>query len=357
MDLQKAFDDCFDAVKGYVDRSLTSLHKRIDAIEKRTPERGEKGDPGPSGENGIGVADALIDREGALVVTLSDGRTKSLGVVVGLNGKDGSTGRDGTDGADGNNGIDGKDGEPGLPGKDGIDGKDGRDGVDGKDGTPGLDGPAGPAGDTGNDGKDGSLGEPGNDGKDGVDGKDGQPGLPGQKGLDGRDGLDGKDGINGKDGLDAVSFLRDANGHLVATMSDGTTKDLGLVDGKDGAAGLNGKDGSAGRDGLDGFGFDDLTVEYDGERGFAFKFIKGERTKEFRFSIPVVLDKGVYKDDTAYEIGDAVTYGGAYWICQDNVKAAPGLPDSGWRLAVKRGRDGKDGIVRELPAVKRVKSE
>lgn len=37
----------------------------------------------PAPKDGVGVADALIDRAGALVLTLSDGRTKELGEVVG----------------------------------------------------------------------------------------------------------------------------------------------------------------------------------------------------------------------------------------------------------------------------------
>ncbi len=44
------------------------------------------------GENGIGLADALIDKDGHLVVTMTDGRTKALGLVV---GKDGERGKDG----------------------------------------------------------------------------------------------------------------------------------------------------------------------------------------------------------------------------------------------------------------------
>jgi len=59
---------------------------------------GEPGAPGKDGErgaDGIGLADALIDRDGALVLTLTDGRTKSLGVVL---GRDGAAGKDGRDG-------------------------------------------------------------------------------------------------------------------------------------------------------------------------------------------------------------------------------------------------------------------
>ncbi len=47
---------------------------------------------GVPGKDGLGLASALIDRDGALVVTLTDGSTKSLGPVV---GKDGENGKDG----------------------------------------------------------------------------------------------------------------------------------------------------------------------------------------------------------------------------------------------------------------------
>jgi hypothetical protein len=70
-------------------------------------ERGEKGDPGErgmSGDNGRdgtdgadgrGVKDLLIDRDGNLVATMDDGEMKSLGPVVGKDGKKGADGNDG----------------------------------------------------------------------------------------------------------------------------------------------------------------------------------------------------------------------------------------------------------------------
>ena len=63
-------------------------------------EPGAKGDPGKDGEKGMdgaGIADLLIDRDGNLTATFTDGRMKSLGVVT---GKDGLPGQDGRDGAD-----------------------------------------------------------------------------------------------------------------------------------------------------------------------------------------------------------------------------------------------------------------
>lgn len=62
-------------------------------------------------------------------------------------------------------------------------------------------------------------------------------------------------------------------------------------------------------------------------------------------SVPVVIDRGVFKVESEYKAGDGVTWGGSYWIAQkDAPEGKPGEPGSeGWRLAVKKGRDGKDG--------------
>ena len=62
--------------------------------------QGVSGEKGADGKHGADVTDALIDRDGALVLTLSDGRTKSLGVVVGKDGAAGANGRDGLSMAD-----------------------------------------------------------------------------------------------------------------------------------------------------------------------------------------------------------------------------------------------------------------
>ena len=58
------------------------------------PPPGERGDDGAPGADGVGLAGAMIDRSGALVVTLTNGQLRELGQVV---GKDGAPGRDGSD--------------------------------------------------------------------------------------------------------------------------------------------------------------------------------------------------------------------------------------------------------------------
>jgi hypothetical protein len=173
-------------------------------------------------------------------------------------------------------------------------GADGQDGAPGRDGVPGPPGPVGPAGTPGLEGAKGLDGVPGRDGPDGKDGRDGQPGVPG----------------------------------------------------RDGAKGLDGADGRDGKDGADGLGFDDLTVEYDQERTVTLKFERGDRVQSFRLVLPMMLDRGVFSPGKSYEAGDVVTWGGSLFIAQRATSAKPGEQGEAsraWRLAVKRGGDGKQG--------------
>lgn len=131
-----------------------------------------------------------------------------------------------------------------------------------------------------------------------------------------------------KDGVGAAGAVIDRSGSLVLTLSDGKMVDLGRVDGKDG---------------LDGTGPEDMAVELlpDG-RTVKFVFAKGEKEYAFQVPFPVVLDRGVFKEGTAYEHGDAVTFGGSLWIAQRATSEKPEGNNTGWRLAVKKGRDGRD---------------
>ncbi|WP_287497946.1 phage portal protein [Pandoraea sp. CB10b_02] len=185
-------------------------------------------------------------------------------------------------------------------------------------------------------------GEPGKDGRDGVDGKDGEPGKDGK---DGRDGVDGKDGAPGKDGADgrdgvsptpesvaqamegifakwAIGFERHASEVLERAIER-------MPKPKDGKDALQ----------LETF---DARLDEDG-RTLVLSLSDGERIVERTVRLGVMLDKGVYKDGAVYEAGDAVTFGGCIWVARKD--APDGRPDisADWRLAVKKGRDGKDG--------------
>lgn len=153
-------------------------------------------------------------------------------------------------------------------------------------------------------------------------------GEKGEKGDAGTDGDKGDPGERGEPGVGVSGAMIDRSGSLILTLKDGTVCPLGPV---------VGKDGEPGRDGL---GFDDMVVTHDGHRGFTLTLERGSERKEFGFSLPVVLDCGVYKEGESYDAGDGVTWGGSYWIARQTTTQKPGDGDE-WRLSVKRGRDGK----------------
>lgn len=73
-------DDVRPVIEDAVARAVAALPKAKD---------------GEPGKDGVGVAGAVIDRDGSLVVTLSNGDTKQLGRVVGKDGEPGKPGHDG----------------------------------------------------------------------------------------------------------------------------------------------------------------------------------------------------------------------------------------------------------------------
>lgn len=99
-------------IREYVSRETGPLLGRIETLEAAIAEptdgeqgppgrdgapgpQGEPGLPGADGKDGIGLASALIDRDGELVITTTDGGIAKLGRV---NGKDGEAGKPGLDG-------------------------------------------------------------------------------------------------------------------------------------------------------------------------------------------------------------------------------------------------------------------
>ncbi len=97
-----------------------------------------------------------------------------------------------------------------------------------------------------------------------------------------------------------------------------------------------------GKDGIDGLGWDDLIVEFDGKRTASVKVVRGQVEKVCGgIKMPVVLDAGFWQDGTTYEKGDGVTFGGSYWIAQEDTDTKPEVSNKAWRLAVRKGRDGK----------------
>ncbi|MFG8479044.1 hypothetical protein ACEOUU_07230 [Pseudomonas aeruginosa] len=85
----------------------------------------------------------------------------------------------------------------------------------------------------------------------------------------------------------------------------------------------------------------DLALGEDG-RTVTVKMQAGDIVVEKSVRIASVIDRGVFSAEKSYEQGDGTTYGGCYWIAQKD--APEGVPggSADWRLAVKKGRDGKD---------------
>lgn len=139
-----------------------------------------------------------------------------------------------------------------------------------------------------------------------------------------------------KDGIGLAGAMIDRDGNLVVTLTNGEAKALGPVVGKDADPAMPGKDG---------LGFEDMEF-ITGEDGRPVaKFQRGDMVKSV--ALPCIMDRGPYRSGESYQKGDAVSYGGSLWIAQDETAERPD-GGKGWRLAVKKGRDGKD--VRQAEA-------
>jgi len=377
-------------VKEFVSRALVPVFSRLDDFERRLAAipAGAKGDAGERGERG---------ESGAAGIQGVDGKDGTPGV-------DGAAGERGVDGRDGKNGIDGKDGAKGkdfdptemhaaiakavgeiprpLNGKDADEDaivarvlanipvpKDGALGVNGKDFDPAemhaAIGKAISALPRPSDGKDAdedamvarvlaNIPIP----KDGAPGRDFDPAelysavakavadLP--KPKDGRDGRDAKDGRPGEDGepgrdaleIDILPAIDEAKAYprgTYANYAGGTIRAFRttdpVVDGDVVAAGWQ--------------------VLWEGVRSLSFHAREDGRTfvfsalttsgASFVQEVPtaLVIYRDVFVSGRTYDEGDAVTWGGSTWIARKTTDTTPG-DGNDWRLAVKRGRDGKD---------------
>lgn len=131
-----------------------------------------------------------------------------------------------------------------------------------------------------------------------------------------------------KDGVGLADAFQDKEGNLVVTMTNGAAKTIGKIQGSKGE---------------DGFGFDDLSVAIDeDERTVLLSFKKeGRPTKTFRLNIPSMIYRGIYQQGCTYQRGDTTTFGGSLWHAEKSGQLGKPGDSSDWKLAVKRGRDGK----------------
>lgn len=162
----------------------------------------------------------------------------------------------------------------------------------------------GDAGEKGPQGERGPAGESGPPGPEGSKGPSGDRGEIGPQGAPGNDGHKGEPGRDGRDASD-LSVLRS---YILEHVSAEIT---GI--------------------------FNKATVtSVDGGRTLIATF--GDQVHEIKTAIP--LDAGVWAERT-FAAGDTVSHGGSLFIAQVETSAKPGKSDD-WRLAVKRGNDGRD---------------
>lgn len=156
----------------------------------------------------------------------------------------------------------------------------------------------GPPGEIGPEGKRGATGI----GEKGDRGEQGKQGPMGPSGIDGRDGERGKQGEPGRNAAD-LTLIQEHIDTRLERMIEATT----------------------------------ITTS-NGGRTLIF-CIGGRKIREVKTAL--VLDAGIWKEGAVYSEGDGVTQGGSFWIAQTTTSVKPGTSEE-WRLAVKRGNDGRD---------------
>jgi len=188
---------------------------------------------------------------------------------------------------------------------------------------------------------------PASNGRDGIDGKDGSPGADGRDGRDGKDGREGVDGVDGSPGRDAIdldilpaitesksyprgTFARHAGGLWRATHdTDGMRGWECIVEGVAGVK-LQPDDADSRL----------VTLGVTTSTG---------KSTELALRLPATRYRGVFREGDDYDLGDMVTWSGSVWHCNRATSDKPIEGGDAWTLAVKRGRDGKDGAAPPAP--------
>lgn len=207
---------------------------------------GNNGDKGETGAAGVGVKSVAIDENGNLVITLTDDMVHNLGKITGAKG---DKGEQGDKGDKGDKGDAGNNGAAGVGVKDAVVDENGNLIITLTDGTVynlgNVTGAKGDKGDAGKDGQDGQNGQDGSNGSNGLNGTgiqsahidaDGNLIITFTDGvvtnfgkIVGTDGKDGKDGADGKDGIGIKGCRIDDDGNLILTLTDNTTLDAGNI--------------------------------------------------------------------------------------------------------------------------------
>lgn len=371
--LKKGLEPIRSAVSN-LSSAMVEIDDRLKSVESRQMvagprgEQGEKGLPGERGEKGEVGSQGERGPQGEKGLQGERGEAGAMGErgEVGSRGEKGDQGIPGERGATGEAGPQGERGLPGDAGPAGERGPAGEKGVDGVKGDVGDIGPAGAQGergDKGERGEPGQKGEPGRDAepidiadvvrelikapeilpvlslliadamakhfaenpvRDGKDGAKGEAGERGEKGVPGE---------KGADGCGVSDLLIDREGALIATMTDGRMKSLGVVVGKNGV------------DGKDGAGVDGVSLEYDETtHEVVERWSAGGTAKELRRPAGGIHAMGYWRDGTKAKANQAWTHDGSLWIARKDTTTKPCYESGDWQLAAKKGRDTKPEV-------------
>jgi hypothetical protein len=163
-------------------------------------------------------------------------------------------------------------------------------------------------------------------------GLDGAPGVPGPAGRDGALGVP----VPWAPGIKHLhGDLTVHRGGLFVALTDTTTQP--------------GEPGSEWRCVLAGLA--SVDVSSDGDSFNIEAKLSDGTVRRAQAKLPGVRYRGVWSEQTEYGAGDSVTQGGSLWVAERGKSLGqPGVGASGWRLAVKRGADGKSAA--EPPPVR-----
>lgn len=161
-----------------------------------------------------------------------------------------------------------------------------------------------------------------------------------------------------KDGVGLLSAVIDREGRLLLTITDGSTKDLGVVVGRDADIETTArliqaeldkwprpKDGAPGVPGRDGT-LENIKVERRSERVIEFCFKDGTPVEGGLIRLNHPVPRGTHVRGQEYEEGDVVTWSGSTWIAHKTTRITPGegKPEiTGWHKWVHKGAEGKSG--------------
>lgn len=122
-------------------------------------------------------------------------------------------------------------------------------------------------------------------------------------------------------GVGIADVRKNDDGELILKFTNGETKNVGRIEGRD------------------GMGFDNMDIQWDGERGLTFALRRGDELQEHTFVLPIPVYREVYKRGESYQRGDVTTWGGSAWVALVDTDQAPGENNKDWKLAVKKGQD------------------